>query len=135
MKPTTDLRTVIVMTMKIKFFLIFGLFLINNSIFAQITPISIDYRDKIVSGIYKIEGGAKTKYPFGIKSIDTGGDYAKAKRICENTVQNNYIRWQKAGKTNEFLFFLADRYCPQTVDKQGNTNWKKNIKIFVDPKD
>jgi len=115
----------------IKISLILACFWAVLPVFGQITPINKDYRDKIVNSIYKIEGGVRTKYPFGIKSIDTGGNYDKAKRICENTVQNNYIRWQKSGKTNDFLNFLADKYCPPIDDKQGNINWKRNIKHYV----
>lgn len=82
----------------------------------------------IVSAIYQLEGGAKTKFPYGIKSIDTKGDVKYAKRICENTVRNNYQRWIKAGKKGKFFDYLADVYCPPKADKQGNINWKKNIR-------
>jgi hypothetical protein len=85
------------------------------------------YRDKIVSAIWKIEGGAKTKYPYGIKSINTGGDVAKAKRICENTVSDNWKRWEASGKTNEFVVFLGNRYCPPDAHAL-NKNWVGNLK-------
>ena len=62
--------------------------------------------DTIVAAIYQLEGGEKTKYPYGIKSIDTGGDVKKAKRICENTVRNNYKRWIAAGKKD-----ICRRHC------------------------
>jgi hypothetical protein len=108
-------------------FLLFLLF----SLSCAAQPIDLAYRDKIVKAIYIAEGGAKTKYPFGIKSINTNGDYNKAKRICENTVSNNWDRWVKAGKTNNYIDFLADRYCPPSCDKQGNLNWKKNIRALT----
>lgn len=93
--------------------------------------ISSNKVDKIVSAIYKIEGGAKTKYPFGIKSINTNGDYNKAKRICENTVRNNYVRWQKSSKSIDYLEFLQRRYCPIGASddpKNLNSNWLKNLR-------
>lgn len=96
-------------------------------------PIDLAYRDKIVAAIYRAEGGAKTRYPYGIKSIVTTNE-AHAKRICENTVANNYIRWQKAGKTNEFINFLGNRYCPIGAkdDPTGlNRNWIKNVKAQI----
>jgi len=112
----------------IRIYLILSLFSLNNLCFGEIKPISADYRDKIVKAIFIAEGGNKTKYPYGIKSIKT----SNPKKICENTVSNNYIRWQRAGKTNDFIIFLADKYCPQSVDYQGNINWKKNVKKLVD---
>lgn len=112
---------------------IFPCFSKNNKDFEQISDI---YANKIANIIYIIEGGDKTKYPYGIKSIDTGGNKEKARRICLNTIKNNYIRWQKAGLVNnnkkiDYLDFLADRYCPPSDDPIGNKNWKKNIKKLL----
>lgn len=84
--------------------------------------------NKLVDAIYVIEGGAKTKFPYGIKSINTNGDIDKARRICFNTVQNNHDRWIKAGRPGFYIDFLANKYCPPSADKQGNLNWKKNVR-------
>jgi hypothetical protein len=114
----------------IKFYLIFGLISINLSCFGEIKPIPADYRDKIVNSIYLAEGGNKTKYPYGIKSIKT----SNPKRICENTVSNNYLRWQRAGKTNDFISFLGNRYCPIGAKDDPhnlNSNWIKNVNKFL----
>ncbi len=108
-----------------KFLLILGLLLANNALFGQISDVNAN---KLANIIYKIEGGANTKYPYGIKSIKT----SNPRQVCINTIKNTYVRWQNRGKTNEFLFFLADRYCPPSCDKQGNLNWKKNINKMVD---
>lgn len=116
---------------KIVFSTIFTVFLLNNAVSGEITPINENYANKIADAIYIIEGGEKTKYPYGIKSIDTGGNKEKARRICLNTIRNQYIRWQQYGKTNDYLDSLADRYCPPSVDKQGNINWKKNIRAVL----
>lgn len=87
--------------------------------------------NKIVDSIYILEGGAKTAYPFGIKSIKykgvAGGRKEWARRICFNTVKNNHARWEKSDKKKEFFVFLADRYCPKAADPTGNRNWIKNI--------
>lgn len=96
--------------------------------------ISAEKLNKIVNAIYKIENSKK--YPYGIKSIPIKGNSQEereryARRICENTVRNNWIRWQKQNKPGHFLDFLANRYCPVTSDPQGNVNWKKNIKKIV----
>jgi hypothetical protein len=105
-------------------FVCFGAFSQNNVIFNKLSTNQIN---KIVDVIYKIEGGAKTKYPYGIMSVKT----SNPRRVCFNTVSNNYIRWQKAGKTNEFLMFLSEKYCPPSVDPIGNKNWKNNIKFYL----
>lgn len=87
--------------------------------------------NKIVDCIYIIEGGAKTSFPYGIKSIKYSGPAAGrkawARKICFNTVKNNHARWEKSDKNKEFFVFLADRYCPKAADPTGNRNWVKNI--------
>lgn len=83
--------------------------------------------NKIADAIYKLEGGNKTAYPYGIKSIKT----SNPREVCKTTIRNNYQRWQKAGSKGDFLDFLADRYCPPSCDSQGNKNWKINIHRLV----
>lgn len=86
---------------------------------------------KICDSIFVIEGGAKTKYPFGIKSIDTHGDPKVARKICENTVKNNWKRWEAAGRKEKYFEFLAKRYAPIPGDKTGlNKHWLKNLKLI-----
>lgn len=111
-----------------KLLFIFGVFLVNFSVFSQISSNQIS---SIVSAIYKIEGGAKTKYPFGIKSINTNGNYEKARRICQNTVINNIKRFKLQNTYTNYFLFLADRYCPPSSDRQGNLNWRKNIQVIL----
>lgn len=117
--------------------IIVSIFTLNNAVFGQFKPISADFRDKIVNSIYLAEGGSQTKYPFGIKSIQTNGNKEFARRICSNTVENNWIRWQKAGKTNDFIEFLGARFCPLSDknDAKGlNKNWIKNVKANLNKK-
>ena len=83
-----------------------------------------DY-NKLADAIKKVEGVPS----YGIKSVPWK-DYAEARRICINTCKNTYKRWIKAGKPGDYLDFLADRYCPVSVDRQGNVNWKKNIRLL-----
>lgn len=95
--------------------------------------------DKIVYAIGKAEGS--TKYPYGIKSINTYGDIALSKQICENTVKNNLKRYKRTLKAREtvkildFLRFLGERYCPTkgklTYQENAlNRNWVKNVYYF-----
>ena len=81
----------------------------------------------IVAAIFIIEGGNKTKFPYGIKSVQTDNP----RQVCINTVRNNLIRWRKKGDDSCYLDFLADKYCPATSDRKGNINWKRNIRKYV----
>jgi len=86
--------------------------------------------DQIADAIYRIEGGARARVPYGILSIPVR-DAAHARRICLNTIKNNRARWIKAGRPGAFLDYLADKYCPRSADPIGNKNWKVNIKRLV----
>ena len=93
-------------------------------------PMSDTQANKIADCIYKIEGGAKTKWPYGIMSVKT----TNPRQVCINTVKNNFIRWQAAGSKGDYLEFLADRYCPASADPVGHANWLRNIHKFLDIK-
>jgi hypothetical protein len=89
--------------------------------------------DKLADAVYKIEGGEMAKQPYGILSVEVKGKTRQekemyARQICKTTIRKNFLRWQKAGKEGEFLDFLANRYVPIVSDRQGNINWKKNIR-------
>lgn len=86
---------------------------------------------RIADAIYKIEGGKKTKYPYGVKSINTRQNTVKARIICINTIVNTHKRWIAENKPIDFLDYLADRYCPVDSDRIGNRRWKKNIRKYV----
>jgi hypothetical protein len=50
------------------------------------------------------------------------------------TVVKSYHRFQKADNRlqtmESFINFLGDRYCPHSVDPDGNHNWKQNVKYW-----
>lgn len=96
----------------------------------QIAASDID-AEKIANAIYIIEGGKKTKYPYGVKSVATKGNKAKARKICINTIRNTHKRWIADNKPIDFLDYLANRYCPPSVDSIGNARWKVNIRKFA----
>ena len=87
----------------------------------------------ILLAIRKAEGGSRG-LEFGVMhpkakytNLDTQAGWAAA------TVVKNYQRWLNAGKPNEFIVFLGDRYCPPDAHLL-NHNWVKNViywyKIF-----
>jgi hypothetical protein len=96
----------------------------------NITNITAERISNIVSVIYIVEGGNKTRFPYGIKSIKVKST-EQARRICENTVRNNYYRWTNSSKEKDYITFLAERYCPPKVDANGFKNWTNNFwKIY-----
>lgn len=88
--------------------------------------------DQIANAIYKLEGGAKAKAPYGILSMKVR-DKAHARQVCMTTIRNSRARWLKAGRPGDELDYLADRYCPPSADPVGNKNWKKNIHKLTKP--
>ena len=85
--------------------------------------------DRVVEAIGKAENSVR--YPYGVKSIDTKGNVAYARKICRNSVVNNIKRWEKAGKPVAFIAFMGARYAPTngaTDDPNGlNNHWVRNV--------
>lgn len=98
--------------------------------------LSTQYVNRMADAI-KVTENSK-RYPFGIKSIQPPAHIktqaeleAWARRICVNTIRNNHSRWVNAGKPCEFIDFLADKYCPPSVDKIGSSNWRRNVRRLM----
>lgn len=119
--------------MRLKFLVLIGLVCVANNLCAKLPEVEAN---RLVDAIYKIEGGAKTKFAYGIKSIPIKGDteqerLAYARKICFNTVQRTHDRWLKAEKPIAFDIYLRNRYCPIGAknDPTGlNDNWLKNLR-------
>ncbi len=84
---------------------------------------------KLADAIYRAEGGAKTKFPYGIKSINTHGDKEYARKICLNSIRNAKKRWASAGNPEDFITFMSRRYCPPSAHKLNRT-WGHNVKYW-----
>lgn len=85
--------------------------------------------ERLADAIYRAEGGARARSPYGVLSVKVK-DAADARRITINSIENNWKRWERAGKPGEFIGFMADRWCPPSCDPIGNRNWKKNVKAI-----
>ncbi len=93
----------------------------------------------ILMAIRRAENG-KAGREFGVlhpKAVDT--NLRTQARWAAATVAANWKRFAdtrtqelKNPRTQEFIHFLADRYCPPSVDPVGNRNWKKNVAKIVD---
>ena len=89
--------------------------------------------NQMADAIYKAEGGKKARKPYGVLSIKVSNE-AEARKVCINSIRNNYKRWQKAGCPGGFVDFMADRWCPASADPAGNRNWKKNVARLINIK-
>lgn len=99
----------------------------------HVTPFVQNVRftpEQVVDAIFWTEGGPKTTYPYGILGFGVLDNKA-ARRICLNTVNNTFDRWIYADQPGPFIYFLANRYCPESVDPIGYANWIVNIKWFL----
>jgi hypothetical protein len=88
----------------------------------------IDYtNEQIANAIYKAEGGAKTRHPYGIL---TKYKHTTPKQACLNTIAHARRDFQGG----DFISFLGSRYCPVGAlnDPRGlNKNWVRNVKYFL----
>ena len=86
--------------------------------------------ERLATAIYFSEGAEKARKPFGILSVPCEG-YEDCRRICLNTVRNNYKRWEASQKEKSYLEFLAERYAPVKAHPL-NTNWLRNVRYFYE---
>jgi hypothetical protein len=107
--------------------LLLSLLLLSSATTTRAEQLNSTNTTIIVDAIYILEGGSTTRYPYGIRSIKT----SNPRQVCINTVRNNYHRWQVDSQDKDYFTFLADKYCPAKADRQGNINWKKNIKLLT----
>lgn len=90
--------------------------------------------EQIVNAIFQAEGGYKATYLYGIRSVSYK-DEAEARQICLNTIRNNRKRFANQTKYEDYLEFLASRYCPVGAknDPNGlNQHWLRNVKWFLE---
>jgi hypothetical protein len=87
--------------------------------------------ERLANAIYRAEGGKKAGYLYGIRSVDYDTP-EEARRICINSICNNYKRWYKAGQPGDFISFMGARYCPVGADNDNGSNqyWIRNVKYF-----
>jgi len=100
-------------------------YLITFLLLAIATPCHAWDVERLATAIYKAEGGAKTKHPYGILAHY---NTTTPRQACINTI-NHAIRDYKGGE-KEFISFLGSRYCPVGAanDPTGlNKNWIKNV--------
>ena len=86
----------------------------------------------VLLAIRKAENGG-TGREFGIMNpkadnLDKQAGWAAA------TVVKNYARWIKAGKKEDYIVFLGNRYCPVGAENDPNDlnkHWIKNVRHWT----
>lgn len=89
--------------------------------------------EQVADAVYRAEGGAKTRYPYGVLSVKVNGE-AEARRVCLNSIRNSRQRWYKAGCPGDWLAYFAKRWCPvgASNDPTGlNSNWLRNVRAIL----
>jgi hypothetical protein len=77
--------------------------------------------DQIANAIHKTENSKK--YPYGIKSINTNGNEAYARKICLNSIRNA----RKRCEGQDLIVCMGKRYSPPAT----NPNWVRLVKHFL----
>lgn len=81
--------------------------------------------------IYRAEGGASTRHPYGILQKYKS---TSPRQACINTIRHKHADWVKAGSRGSFLDYLASKYAPLNVANDPsnlNQNWKRNVDHFL----
>lgn len=94
-------------------------------LFAPLTVQAID-ENRLADAIYRAEGGAKARAPYGILSVPVR-DHDHARQVCIRTIRRALASWD--GR-QDFIQHLARRYCPEQADPTGHRNWIKNVRYL-----
>lgn len=84
--------------------------------------------NRLADAIYKAEGGTKTKFPYGIKSVSCK-DAKECREICLKTIRNAFKRYKNEKLKISFLEYLRNKYAP-LIDSELNKNWLPNVIHF-----
>ena len=94
--------------------------------------------NQLADAIFRAEGGYKTNFPYGIKSVRCNNEQ-ECRRICKNTIRNNITRYENSttNDNSSYLQFLQSRFAPTTgnitsLEKSYNVSWLKNVKWFLE---
>jgi len=70
---------------------------------------------------------------FGVRS-EKVKSREEAQRVLDNSVRNNRLRWEKAGRPGKFIDFMQKRWAPLKAenDPKGlNRNWAGNVRAAL----
>ena len=96
----------------------------NPAMEAAVTENLIPYFNPAVK---QAEGNPRN---FGVLSQQVDSP-AQANQVLNQSITNNFLRWQQAGMPGKFVDFMADRWAPVGVandPKNLNKNWTGNVR-------
>ena len=91
-------------------------------------------KDKFISHVgeaIKVAEGDPSRFGVRSEKVKSRGE---AQRILDNSVRNNRLRWEKAGKPGKFIDFMQKRWAPVGAenDPKGlNRNWSGNVRAAL----
>jgi hypothetical protein len=86
--------------------------------------------NKLCEAIYRSEGGDRTNYPYGIKSVSCKTK-DECRAVCIKTLrhyQKDFARHGGKG-VRSFIFFSSKRFVGYN-DREGQEIWIKNVTYF-----
>ena len=85
--------------------------------------------ERLANAIYKAEGGANTRHPYGILAKYKT---TTPRQACINTIRNQAKRHKAHICGKDYLTCLRDRYAPINSDTDNGTNryWLKNVRFW-----
>ena len=92
--------------------------------------------NRLADSIYLAEGGNKTNYPYGVKSIKCkNGENGGCRVVTIRSIKNNIKRYNKqlsgkAGDIKGFIIHMGKRWCPPSAHKL-NVHWVKNVHYYM----
>lgn len=81
-----------------------------------------------ISGAVKVAEGNPRNH--GVLSVPTNNS-ADASRVLDNSVYNNFVRWDQSGRPGKFIDFIQQRWAPIGVSNDPhnlNKNWSGNVR-------
>lgn len=81
-----------------------------------------------ISSAVKIAEGNPRNH--GVLSVPTANE-GQASKVLSNSVYNNFVRWNQAGRPGKFVDFMQQRWAPVGVSndpKNLNKNWAGNVR-------
>ena len=89
------------------------------------------YQTRLLLAIRASENGREGR-EYGVLSVPASTQEEQAK-VTARSIRNNWKQWEEAGKPEDFISFMATRWCPIGCDNDNGTNkyWSYNIRYFL----
>jgi hypothetical protein len=93
------------------------------------------YFERVADAIFLAEGGAKTRFPYGVRIWDaetgTWRPSANPRAECLAIIRRQHARWIAKDRQGDFINFIARAYCPASDDQTGHDNFVRNVNHFL----